>query len=65
MNPDYLKNLQNDNLAKYFHDKYIRATFIPEKYLQRKDEDILEEMDIKTIEQFLRKKKLENLNKNG
>lgn len=33
------------------------------KQRTKTDEEILEEMDIKTIENFLRKKKLSNINK--
>jgi hypothetical protein len=55
MNPDKYQ----DEQLKYFLEKYARSTFIPRSYLEKKDEDILEEMDIKTIERFLRKKKLQ------
>lgn len=43
----------------YLEDKCRRI----EHYTRRSDEDILYNMDINVIEKFLRKKKLETLNK--
>lgn len=71
MNPNDI-NLIMNNLSEqqkyeilYFYEKYMH-TVRPEKIEKtqyEKDEEILNKIDIKNIESYLRKKKLQNLNK--
>ena len=53
-------NYDNDYLNKYLND-YLKQYEEDNKPLS--DEEVLERMDIKTIENFLRRKKLERIKK--
>lgn len=55
MNEDYITKILNE----YSRTAYKK----PEKTQAEKDEEILDNMDIKNIENYLRKKKLQNLPK--
>lgn len=67
MNEDYNNKLYNEYLENYLtkilYDNQRPAYKKPEKTQAEKDEEILDNMDIKTIENYLRKKKLQNLPK--
>lgn len=63
------KKIINKNLDKYDLDEVLKLIKKskqfeePKKTQEEKDMEILEKMDIKHIEKFLRNKKLQNLNK--
>ena len=68
MNPQDIIKLNNlSEKDKYellfYYEKYLNVRIVHEKTQSEKDEDILETMDVKNIENYLRKKKLQNLNK--
>ena len=48
--------------ADMYYKIYTSYNSAKTEYSQKSDENILENMDINVIEQFLRKKKLEKLN---
>lgn len=60
MNP----NLNNNIYLEYINDMILQINEFKkttEKTQEQKDEEILDKMDIKTIEKYLRKKKLQNI----
>jgi hypothetical protein len=67
MNEDYINKMYDnyieDYLTKILNEHKRPAYKKPEKTQVEKDEEILDNMDIKTIENYLRKKKLQNLPK--
>ena len=52
----------NDDYTDKWMDKRLKMIF-NEKNINLSDEEKLEKIDIKVIEKFLRKKKLNNINK--
>ena len=62
MNP----KTNNDIYLEYINDMLLQMKQFrtPEKTQEEKDEEILDKMDIKTIENYLRKKKLQNISNN-
>lgn len=59
-NADYARSWNNYIDKRY--NSYLKG-YENEKPQLEKDEEILDNMDIKTIESYLRKKKLKNINK--